>query len=548
MPSYRITQAMTDAFQSAPAIAGGRCQRADAFERADDGFNPRPPLLAGDARARPPGRGAARRFNPRPPLLAGDAAGRCPGGRRTCRFNPRPPLLAGDARGSCCQSPCHPRFNPRPPLLAGDAHVVDAGLVVFVVSIRARHCWRAMPPLPPSPPLPAMFQSAPAIAGGRCPRARRRLPSSKPFQSAPAIAGGRCGSALVDLPQPGGFNPRPPLLAGDARGPGRGAHDAGVSIRARHCWRAMPPPRSSPAWFHGFNPRPPLLAGDAAAARLAHDLQEVSIRARHCWRAMRASTATFLRKSSFNPRPPLLAGDAPSRWRMPKARTCFNPRPPLLAGDASCPALIRHKPTVSIRARHCWRAMPQRHLGDRVAVLVSIRARHCWRAMRGGAGGYTGKGGFQSAPAIAGGRCLPPDSWVAAALSFNPRPPLLAGDAFHLRNLAQAHDVSIRARHCWRAMLPCTTQRAHSAGFQSAPAIAGGRCMPGACATPWHKCFNPRPPLLAGDACSRRSTPRPIWCFNPRPPLLAGDASRPAPTTRAARSFNPRPPLLAGDA
>ena len=249
-------------FQSAPAIAGGRCQRADAFERADDGFNPRPPLLAGDARARPPGRGAARRFNPRPPLLAGDAAGRCPGGRRTCRFNPRPPLLAGDARGSCCQSPCHPRFNPRPPLLAGDAHVVDAGLVVFVVSIRARHCWRAMPPLPPSPPLPAMFQSAPAIAGGRC----TAVPS--------AMVATIC------------FNPRPPLLAGDAAARWLTSRSLGVSIRARHCWRAMLGDRGEARTMRAFQSAPAIAGGRCRHHVPARPGSMVSIRARHCWRAM----------------------------------------------------------------------------------------------------------------------------------------------------------------------------------------------------------------------------------------------------------------------
>ena len=36
--------------------------------------------------------------------------------------------------------------------------------------------------------------------------------------------------------------------------------------------------------------------------------------------------------------------------------------------------------------------------------------------------------------------------------------------------------------------------------------------------------------------------------FNPRPPLLAGDAWMWEPSRRFLRGFNPRPPLLAGDA
>ena len=61
----------------------------------------------------------------------------------------------------------------------------------------------------------------------------------------------------------------------------------------------------------------------------------------------------------------------------------FNPRPPLLAGDAMDALDRPHEITVSIRARHCWRAMPARGLVAQLRQLkVSIRARHCWRAMR----------------------------------------------------------------------------------------------------------------------------------------------------------------------
>ena len=164
----------------------------------------------------------------------------------------------------------------------------------------------------PSAALPSTFQSAPAIAGGRCVPANPRHALQFSFQSAPAIAGGRCGAQAVQV-----------------------VEGLPVSIRARHCWRAMRSARPGcirPA--ASFNPRPPLLAGDAG--HLAHVVLavDVSIRARHCWRAM-------------------LSCRCPARPRSP----------------------------VSIRARHCWRAM----LGVAAFVadepLVSIRARHCWRAM-----------------------------------------------------------------------------------------------------------------------------------------------------------------------
>ncbi len=84
-----------------------------------------------------------------------------------------------------------------------------------------------------------------------------------------------------------------------------------VSIRARHCWRAM------------------RAAGGGAGVLCA-----VSIRARHCWRAM------------------------PGWWEYVKARA-----------------------RVSIRARHCWRAMRCPACHGFWPAPVSIRARHCWRAM-----------------------------------------------------------------------------------------------------------------------------------------------------------------------
>ena len=90
---------------------------------------------------------------------------------------------------------------------------------------------------------------------------------------------------------------------------------------------------------------------------------------------------------------------------------------------------------------------------------------------------------FQSAPAIAGGRCSFRQSQV--------RPIML---------------VSIRARHCWRAMPWCAmTSAACQRLFQSAPAIAGGRCTTRTTISAINQGFNPRPPLLAGDARWRTS-------------------------------------------
>ncbi len=240
-----------------------------------------------------------------------------------------------------CRHLCHraPRrcFNPRPPLLAGDAG--------------QRRCGGARP---------GQFQSAPAIAGGRC----RRRP---PFRRAPWS-----------------FNPRPPLLAGDAF------------------------TRGFAAFTHTrFNPRPPLLAGDAKAANHMGRCGQVSIRARHCWRAMRRSCGWRSGVPSFNPRPPLLAGDAPLEFAQPICQFAFQSAPaiaggrchsrlvpavvlvafqsaPAIAGGRCLPRIHGNRLSihVSIRARHCWRAMPVKEALIVAGIRVSIRARHCWRAMR----------------------------------------------------------------------------------------------------------------------------------------------------------------------
>ncbi len=155
--------------------------------------------------------------------------------------------------------------------------------------------------------------------------------------------------------------------------------------------------------------------------------------------------------------------------------------------------------------------------------------------------------------------------------SFNPRPPLLAGESL-CRHHARRHGVSIHARHCWRANLSVSLAQAlnwsvsiharhcwranlgvggpnkpkrrvsiharhcwranqgrcicfqASQRFQSTPAIAGGRIYRVGGSGAYRDGFNPRPPLLAGESLNCRASARRSWCFNPRPPLLAGES------------------------
>ena len=122
------------------------------------------------------------------------------------------------------------------------------------------------------------------------------------------MAGGRIPVCPGIAPGTAGFNPRPPLLAGESSQAGGHPLFMGVSIRARHCWRAN--------------------AGRGADGQFQH----VSIRARHCWRANGYQWIERDIQTGFNPRPPLLAGES-AGYTVTGVTLSFNPRPPLLAGE-----------------------------------------------------------------------------------------------------------------------------------------------------------------------------------------------------------------------
>ena len=271
------------------------------------------------------------------------------------------------------------------------------------------------------------------------------------FQSTPALAGGRCCSATICRICWKCFNPRPPLRAGDVTPATAQAVTLAVSIHARPCGRAMCQRVEHDGAAAGFNPRPPLRAGDAispgssfisrlfqstpalAGGRwLMHKAFQralhVSIHARPCGRAMKAARVS-------TPPAPLFQST------------------PALAGGRCCESLARlHQRQVSIHARPCGRAM---------ALVRLVHRTHCGfnprPPLRAGDDGRvasnTCTGLFQSTPALAGGRWLPRAIESGPNNSFNPRPPLRAGDGvppYHAIYIAQ---------------------------FQSTPALAGGRCL-----------------------------------------------------------------------
>ena len=154
----------------------------------------------------------------------------------------------------------------------------------------------------------------------------------------------------------------------------------------------------------------------------------------------------------------------------------FNPRPPLLAGEPAIPQFAISSYEVSIHARHYWRAS---HGKIKAWALLNV---------------------FQSTPAITGGRARPDRH-------------RRYGD----------HRVSIHARHYWRASLGGAGMSIARDLFQSTPAITGGRAVDRREHRQGAGSFNPRPPLLAGEPCPASTMVCRASGFNPRPPLLAGE-------------------------
>ena len=132
--------------------------------------------------------------------------------------------------------------------------------------------------------------------------------------------------------------------------------------------------------------------------------------------------------------------------------------------------------------------------------------------------------------------------------SFNPRPPLLAGETLAQGATAGGYAVSIHARHYWRAR-PARVRRAgrrltvsiHARHYWRArrQVVAAGDQVAKVSIHARHY-WRARPPKISVN------TPATIR-FNPRPPLLAGETPACRPRWAERSSFNPRPPLLAGE-
>ena len=294
-------------WRAIPAPAGRR-------QRCRQRFNPRPPSMAGDPRGYFPGHGdlpvsIRARHRWRAILLVTGQAVHA--GAVSIRARHRWRAIHGSAPVLMSLMAVSIRARHRwRAILEQVGHAGEDG----AVSIRARHRWRAIPPpahtsrrgwrgFNPRPPSMAgdpclvmmlligtlMFQSAPAIDGGRSERERAAADGTDAFQSAPAIDGGRSGGAPTSTVRTTCFNPRPPSMAGDPTfrlpllSPPLFQSAPAIDGGRSRCSAAR---TRRPACF---NPRPPSMAGDPALQRGHQRRREVvSIRARHRWRAIPA--------------------------------------------------------------------------------------------------------------------------------------------------------------------------------------------------------------------------------------------------------------------
>ena len=228
-----------------------------------------------------------------------------------------------------------------------------------------------------------MFQSTPAISGGRTNRCARHRRSTSSFNPRPPSLAGEPRAMVADSVQKDCFNPRPPSLAGEPACSRSAAQCSRVSIHARHLWRAnlrMIGPGMPIRWFQST----PAISGGRTPVERSH----------------------ARRPGSFNPRPPSLAGEPRglAAWTLDYI-VSIHARHLWRANRPRCSGLVLPE-WVSIHARHLWRANLGRGFLDQRFKGVSIHARHLWRANPPSYGRRTKENGFQSTPAISGGRTV----------------------------------------------------------------------------------------------------------------------------------------------
>ncbi len=321
------------------------------------------------------------------------------------------------------------------------------------------------------------FQSTPTNTGGRCAMASRTAPESCRFQSTPTNTGGRCGFGSTRSETGPMFQSTPTNTGGRCSFQPPAALNAAAfqstpTNTGGRCPRAARPAAACPC----FNPRPPILAGDAAGACDAGQDAAVSIHAHQYWRAMPTSYSDATPDGKFQSTPTNTGGRCLGWAGHAVGSLMFQSTPTNTGGRCTAPPPEPPRIPVSIHAHQYWRAMRANGPCAWEGRHVSIHAHQYWRAMPMRLRFLGLFLLFQSTPTNTGGRCRAVPQRRIRPRCFNPRPPILAGDAYGLI----AHDIQrlvlIHAHQYWRAMLAVKRRRYALQQFQSTPTNTGGRC------------------------------------------------------------------------
>ena len=183
----------------------------------------------------------------------------------------------------------------------------------------------------------------------------------------------------------------------------------------------------------------------------------------------------------------------------------FQSTPAITGGRASPPLVrVRQEVCVSIHARHYWRASPT----PTAPCTLATRFQSTPAITGGRAGTWSSivldDFEFQSTPAITGGRALAQlTGSVVLDVSIHARHYWRASP-LEAQQLEAPLAVSIHARHYWRASLRPRVAQVVTGMFQSTPAITGGRASAAGSSLALTIGFQSTPAITGGRAAARR--------------------------------------------
>ncbi len=154
-------------------------------------------------------------------------------------------------------------------------------------------------------------------------------------------------------------------------------------------------------------------------------------------------------------------------------------------------------------------------------MSVSIHARHCWRANCARCQRCTATDSFNPRPSLLAGE---PGMTIVVpvAILFQSTPVIAGGRTQMGMQPGVWRNVSIHARHCWRANRAMPRGSVHCGLFQSTPVIAGGRTSKWGCNQVSGVMFQSTPVIAGGRTCQRYCLFARCGAFQSTPVIAGG--------------------------